>query len=138
MAIIKTDAQIELMKESGRIVAKTLRLVSEQIRPGISPLELDTMAEKLIREEGGTPSFLGYRGYPNATCIAVNEVVVHGIPSPEPLKEGDIITAGQVIGLIEAMKVYSEIHASTSGVVKKLVAENGAILNPGDVILYIG
>ncbi len=92
MAIIKTDAQIELMKESGRIVAKTLRLVSEQIRPGISPLELDTMAEKLIREEGGTPSFLGYRGYPNATCIAVNEVVVHGIPSPEPLKEGDIIT----------------------------------------------
>lgn len=92
MAIIKTPEQIEKMRESGRIVARTLRLTSEHIRPGISPKELDTIAEKLMRDEGGVPNFLGYRGYPAATCISVNNVVVHGIPDATPLKEGDIIS----------------------------------------------
>jgi acetyl-CoA carboxylase biotin carboxyl carrier protein len=60
-------------------------------------------------------------------------------PSAPPfVKEGETVTAGQVIGLIEAMKVFSEIHASTSGIVKKMVAENGAVVNPGDVIMYLG
>lgn len=60
-------------------------------------------------------------------------------PSAPPfVKEGETVTAGQVIGLIEAMKVFSEIHANTSGLVKKMVAENGAVVNPGDVIMYIG
>jgi methionyl aminopeptidase len=81
------------MKESGRIVARTLRLVSETIVPGkTTPLELDELADRLIREEGGIPSFLDYRGYPRATCISVNEVVVHGIPTNVPLQEGDIVS----------------------------------------------
>jgi methionyl aminopeptidase len=90
---LKTRTDIEKMKESGRIVARTLRLVSETIVPGkTTPKELDTLAHRLILEEGGVPSFLNYRGYPAATCISVNEVVVHGIPTDIPLKEGDIVS----------------------------------------------
>lgn len=81
------------MRESGRIVARTLRVVSETIVPGKStPKELDALAHRLILEAGGTPSFLGYRDYPAATCISVNNVVVHGIPTAVPLEEGDIIS----------------------------------------------
>jgi methionyl aminopeptidase len=93
MSLIKSPAEIAKMKESGRIVARTLRLVSETIVPGKStPKELDALADRLIREEGGVPSFLGYRGYPAATCISVNQVVVHGIPTSVPLQEGDVIS----------------------------------------------
>lgn len=91
MPLIKSPAQIALMKESGRIVAKTIRLVSEIVAPGISPKDLDAYAHELILKEGGKPNFLGYRDYPAATCISVNDVVVHGIPTDVPLKEGDII-----------------------------------------------
>lgn len=93
MSLIKTRAQIDLMRESGRIVARTLRLVSESIVPGkTTPKELDALAHRLIEEEGGFPSFLGYRDYPAATCISVNNVVVHGIPTAVPLVEGDIVS----------------------------------------------
>lgn len=90
---LKTRAQIDLMRESGRIVARTLRLVSETIVPGkTTPKDLDALAHRLISEEGGFPSFLGYRDYPAATCISVNDVVVHGIPTAIPLQEGDIVS----------------------------------------------
>jgi methionyl aminopeptidase len=93
MIHLKTKSEIAHMKESGRIVARTLRLVSETIVPGkTTPKELDILADRLIREEGGTPSFLNYRGYPNPTCISVNSVVVHGIPTEKVLQEGDIIS----------------------------------------------
>ena len=78
------------MKESGRIVARTLRLVSAQIAPGVTPKELNDLADRYIRDEGGIPSFLNYRGFPAATCISVNSIVVHGIPSNIPLQEGDV------------------------------------------------
>lgn len=92
MGLIKTRAEIEKMRESGRIVAKTLRLLSQQIAPGVTPRQLDDMAAMLIRAEGGEPSFLGYRGFPASACISVNDTVVHGIPNDVPLKEGDIIS----------------------------------------------
>jgi methionyl aminopeptidase len=91
MIYLKSRVEIDKMRESGRVLAKTLRLVSAKIAPGVTPRELDAMAHRLIEEEGGTPSFLNYRGFPAATCISVNEVVVHGIPSDVPLKEGDVI-----------------------------------------------
>jgi methionyl aminopeptidase len=91
MIYLKSKAEIAKMREAGRIVAKTLRLVSAAIEPGVTPVQLDEMADNLIREEGGIPSFLNYRNYPAPTCISVNEVVVHGIPTEVPLKEGDIV-----------------------------------------------
>jgi methionyl aminopeptidase len=92
MPLLKTPDQIAKMRESGRIIARALRLVSAAIEPGVTPKQLNDLAEKCIREEGGVPNFLGYHGFPAAACISVNEVVVHGIPTEQPLQEGDIIS----------------------------------------------
>jgi methionyl aminopeptidase len=92
MIVLKKDSEIAKMREAGRIVARTLRLVSESIVPGKTTLlEMDSLAERLILEEGGFPSFKGYRDYPAATCISVNEVVIHGVPNGRVLQEGDIV-----------------------------------------------
>jgi methionyl aminopeptidase len=92
MITLKTKEEIEKMRAAGRIVAATLKEVSASIIPGkTTTLELDALAETIIKGHGAIPSFKGYKGYPNATCIAVNEEVVHGIPGPRVLKEGDIV-----------------------------------------------
>jgi methionyl aminopeptidase len=89
---LKSKLEIEKMRAAGRVVARTLRLMSEAIVPGkTSPADLDAIASRVVGEAGGTPSFLNYRGYPAATCISVNDVVVHGIPDAQPLEEGDIV-----------------------------------------------
>lgn len=81
------------MRQAGRIIARTMREVSATIKPGVStPRVLDALAGRLIREAGGVPSFLDYRGYPSDTCISVNSVVVHGIPDDRVLEEGDIVS----------------------------------------------
>ena len=93
MIIKKSPAEIEAMKEAGRISAKVLREVGARVQPGVSTLELDEFAETLIRLEGGTPAFKGYGGFPGSICASVNEQIVHGIPSASViLKEGDIIS----------------------------------------------
>jgi methionyl aminopeptidase len=92
MAILKTREQIELMRESALVVSRTLGEVAKLIKPGVTPLELDKVAEAYIRSQGAVPGFLGYGGFPNTLCISVNEQVVHGIPTDKPLKEGDIIS----------------------------------------------
>ena len=94
MAIIKkTPAQIEAMKEAGRISAKVLRLAGKHVEPGISTLELDAIVERLIRLEGGIPAFKGLYGFPGSICASINEQIVHGIPSASViLQEGDIIS----------------------------------------------
>lgn len=89
---LKTPREIEFIRESGRIAGQALHLLEKAIKPGISTLELDRMAETFIRDHGGTPSFKGYHGFPNSVCCSVNEEVVHGIPSAKKLKEGDLIT----------------------------------------------
>ena len=81
---LKSPEEIEKMRVSGRILARTLRLVSEEIVPGKTPKQLDAIAHRLIEEAGGRPNFLNYRGtYPAATCISVNSTVVHGIPNDD-------------------------------------------------------
>ncbi|MEB3103468.1 type I methionyl aminopeptidase [Ferviditalea candida] len=92
MIICKSEAEIELMRIAGRIVAKTHRLLNDAIRPGITTRELDRIAEDYIRSQGAVPSFKGYNGFPASICASVNEELVHGIPSDRKLVEGDIIS----------------------------------------------
>lgn len=92
MVYLKTDEEIELMRISNQIVAKTLAEVCKNIRPGVTTLQLDAIAEAFIRDNGATPTFLGYNGFPNTLCVSVNDVVVHGIPSNYALKEGDVVS----------------------------------------------
>jgi methionyl aminopeptidase len=92
MIIRKSAQEIETMARAGNIVARTLALLEEQIRPGVTTAELDQAAEEFIRAQGGEPTFLGYRGYPAATCMSPNTMVVHGIPGQVALAEGDILS----------------------------------------------
>lgn len=92
MIVIKTSKEIEFMQESGRIVALAHEMIKNAIKPGITTGELDAIAEAIIRENGATPSFKGYHGYPASICASVNEQVIHGIPGGTTLKEGDIIS----------------------------------------------
>ena len=80
------------MRRANQLVASTLRLLRAAVRPGISTAELDQIAEENIRDQGGVPSFKGYHGFPASACISVNDQVVHGIPGPRRLQEGDIVS----------------------------------------------
>lgn len=91
MITLKTREEIEKMRAAGRVVAAALTELAGSVVPGETTLDLDRLAEAVIRGHGAIPSFKGYKGYPNATCIAVNEEVVHGIPGPRALEEGDIV-----------------------------------------------
>ena len=88
----KTAEEIELMRENGILVSRTLAEVGKTVAPGVTTLELNRVAETFIRDHGAIPSFLGYEGFPAALCISVNDVVVHGFPSDYVLREGDIVS----------------------------------------------
>lgn len=92
MIICKSAAELELMREAGRIVADTHRLLKQSIQPDITTKELDQIAEQYIRSQGATPSFKGYNGFSGSICASVNDELVHGIPSGRKLKDGDIIS----------------------------------------------
>ncbi|MDR2936611.1 MAG: type I methionyl aminopeptidase [Rikenellaceae bacterium] len=89
----KSPEEIELLRENNLLVSKTLGELAKHIRPGVSTLELDKVAEDYIRSHGAVPGFLGYNGFPNTLCVSINEEVVHGIPSAKRiLREGDIVS----------------------------------------------
>ena len=92
MIITKTREEIELMRESALIVSKTLGIVAKEIKPGVTTLQLDKIAEEYIRDQGAVPGFLGLYDFPNTLCMSPNTQVVHGIPNKKPLVEGDIIS----------------------------------------------
>ena len=90
---VKTRAQIDVMREAGLVVARTLSTLAEAARPGVTTAELDAIAERQITAAGATPSFKGYHGFPATICTSVNEEIVHGIPSPaKRLQDGDVIS----------------------------------------------
>ncbi len=92
MIQIKTLEEIELMRESALIVSKTLGILAKEVKPGVTTLQLDKIAEEFIRSEGAVPGFLGLYDFPNTLCMSPNAQVVHGFPTNEPLIEGDIIS----------------------------------------------
>jgi methionyl aminopeptidase len=92
MIVRKSPQEIEQMARAGRVVADTLALIGEHVRVGVTTAELDAIAEEYITSQGGYPTFKGYRGYPAATCISPNDMVVHGIPGPYELADGDVVS----------------------------------------------
>ena len=92
MIVCKSPAEIEKMRAASALVAEVLAELAAMVAPGVSSLDLDAAAERMVRDAGAEPAFKGYRGYPNTLCASVNEQVIHGIPSSRPLVEGDIIS----------------------------------------------
>lgn len=92
MIIIKTREEIELMRESALIVSKTLGMIANEIKPGITTLQLDKLAETFIRDHGAIPGFLGLYGCPSTLLTSVNDQIVHGLPTHRPIEEGDIVS----------------------------------------------
>lgn len=89
---LRTEREIEILRKANQIVAEVLDAMADAVAPGVSTSELDALGEGLIRQMGGIPSFLGYRGYPRATCISVDEVIVHGIPGARRIDIGQIVS----------------------------------------------
>ncbi len=121
------------MREAGRVVAGVLEMLEEHIRPGTRTDALNELADEYIRGRGGTPSFLGYRGFPASICTSINDVVVHGIPGRERLREGDII--GVDVGVIlegyhaDAARTYAV--GEVSEVARKLMEVTEEALREG-------
>ena len=92
MIELKTEREIQIIKNNGEILAKTLKLVGEKIRPGTKTKELDHLAENFIKNQGAYPAFKGYRGFPSSICVSINEEVVHGIPGERVIREGEIVS----------------------------------------------
>ncbi len=90
--ILRSRKEIERLRDSNRVVMSVMGELKNAIRPGITTLELDALAERIIREQGAVPAFKGYRGYQHTICASVNEEVVHGVPSGRKLEEGDIVS----------------------------------------------
>ena len=88
---LRNRDEVEAIRAAAQLVARTLQLMRREVRAGVTTIELDRMAEEFIRSHGGRPSFKGYRGFPASICSSVNDEVVHGIPGPRELREGDIV-----------------------------------------------
>ncbi len=105
---IKSQREIELMREAGKILGKVHNELAKEIKPGMTTLKIDQIGEEMIRSYGCVPSFLGYGGYPASICVSVNEEVVHGIPSKKRiLKEGDIVS-------LDAGVIYKGYHSDAA------------------------
>ena len=110
--IIKSPQEIALMRRAGRVVAECIEMLVQAIRPGITTGELDALAYEKIVGSGAAPSFKGYRGYPATTCVSLNDEIVHGIPGPRRVKEGDLVSV-DVGAIVEG---YQGDSAVTVGV----------------------
>jgi methionyl aminopeptidase len=140
MVVLKSDEELDLMRQAGRIVGEVLALIKQQIRPGVTTLELDALAEEEIRERDGIPSFKGYpNNIPNGTpfpasiCASINDELVHGIPDKRALREGDIVS-------IDCGAIYKGYHGDSAITVPvgQISAEAQALLRTTEKALYLG
>lgn len=123
MIIPKTNEEIELMREAALIVSKTLGILAKEVKPGVTTLHLDKLAEECIRDHGAVPGFLGLYDFPNTLCMSPNAQVVHGIPNNTPLREGDIISidCGAVKNEFYGDHAYTFEVGKVSSEIKKLL-----------------
>jgi methionyl aminopeptidase len=133
MIILKTREEIELMRESALSVSRTLGMLAKEIKPGVTSLYLDKLAEEFIRDNGGIPGFKGLYGFPNTLCMSLNAAVVHGIPTDIPMEEGDIISVD--CGVLK--NGYYGDHAYTFAV-GEVTPEVQRLLDVTKESLYIG
>ncbi|MDR0756915.1 MAG: type I methionyl aminopeptidase [Tannerella sp.] len=134
MIYLKTDEEITLMREANQLVGKTLGELAKHIRPGVTTLYLNGIADMFIRDHGAVPAFLGYGGFPKSICTSVNEQVVHGIPSADTvLKEGDIISVdcGTVLNGFVGDSAYTFCVGEVSEETKKLLRATKEALYEG-------
>ncbi|WP_240377778.1 type I methionyl aminopeptidase [Bacillus piscicola] len=133
MIICKTDRELEIMREAGRIVAKTHQALQPHIQPGVTTMMLNDIADKTIRQFGATPSFKGYNGFTGSVCASVNEELVHGIPGDRVLKEGDIIS-------IDIGAYYNGYHGDSAWTypVGNIAKEDQRLLDVTEESLYKG
>jgi methionyl aminopeptidase len=131
--IRKSPQEIEQMAHAGRVVVDALTLVGEHVRPGVTTAELDAIAEEFITAQGGYPTFKGYRGYPAATCISPNAMVVHGIPGPYELGDGDIVSVdvGVTLDGFVADSAYTFAVGEISAEADRLLEACQAALSAG-------
>jgi len=113
--IYKSEAEIELMREAGGILAEALARLQSMARPGTTLLELDREADRFIRERGCIPGFVGYQGYRNAICTSVNDQVVHGIPTNRKLREGDLLSLDAGLMDVTRESLDVGIHQALAG-----------------------
>ncbi|MFB9276838.1 type I methionyl aminopeptidase [Cohnella cellulosilytica] len=133
MIVIKSEKELNLMREAGRIVAETHRLMKQAIVPGVTTAELDRIADAFIRSQGAVPSFKGYNGFPASICASTNEELVHGFPGPRKLVEGDIIS----IDIGAQYQGYHGDSAWTYGV-GQISGEAQRLLDVTEASLYAG
>ncbi len=130
---VKTEAEIERMRQAGRIVALALQKIGDLIRPGITTRELDAAAEATIRGFSAAPAFLGYRGYPATACISLNDEVVHGIPGERVVRDGDLVSVdlGAILDGWYADAAYTFAVGDVSAEAQRLMAAGRAALAAG-------
>lgn len=133
MIIRKSNAEIDRMARAGTVVAETLELLGERLRPGVTTAELDRLADEHIRSRGGVPTFKGYRGYPASICTSPNAMIVHGIPGPYRLEEGDILSVdvGVTLGGFVADSAYTFPVGDISPDAERLLEAGEAALAAG-------
>ena len=133
MIYLKTEEEIELLRLSNTLVAKALGEVAKEIKPGVTTLELDKIADEYIRDNGGIPAFLNYQGFPNTLCTSVNEQVVHGIPNKKPLKDGDVVS-------VDCGVLLNEFYGDSAYTfeVGEVIPEVKALLQATKESLYLG
>jgi methionyl aminopeptidase len=144
--IIKSEREIAIMRQAGRIVAAVLDILCRQVRAGMKTKELDIIAAREVERLGAKPSFKGYRGFPANLCVSVNDEVVHGIPGERILRQGDIVSldlgvsfmgfqgdAAVTIGVGEIDSVATDLLETTGGVLKVGIATARAGARLGDI-----
>jgi methionyl aminopeptidase len=130
--IYKTTEQIEQVRESAKVLSRLLAEIAKVIKPGITTLSLDKLAYDFIQDNGGTPAFLNYHGFPYSLCISVNDQIVHGFPSDYVIKEGDLVSVDGGVNL----KGFISDSAYTFGV-GEVSKEAQLLLDVTKVALYL-